>query len=140
MADPVREYGWGVIYASNKEDIVCTVAGEINIPGVSMTMDEDPLIKGGPGLYYVEGVYGILVNGNKLSILHNGYNPYWDYYYSGSYWDSYWWGRYWADSSALLFRHRPHPELPDLTLTLKKSIAKTGLTKTEANLLPIFSV
>jgi len=109
MADHVREYGWGVIYASNKEDIVCTVAGEINIPGATMTMDEDPLIKGGPGLYYVGGVYGILVNGNKLSILHNGYNPYWDYYYSGSYWDSYWWGRYGGNDIYLWKQYCTYP-------------------------------
>jgi len=26
-------------------------------------MDEDPLIKGDKGMYYVEGIHGILVNG-----------------------------------------------------------------------------
>jgi len=93
MADPVRGYGWGVIYASNAADIVCTVAGEINIPGATITMNEDPLIKGGQGLYYVEGVFGFRVNGNELTVLHNGYDPY-GYYYGDTYWNSYWWGMY----------------------------------------------
>jgi len=57
-----------VIYASNAADIVCTVAGEINIPGATITMNEDPLIKGGQGLYYVEGVFGFQVNGNELTV------------------------------------------------------------------------
>ena len=94
MADPVKGYGWGVIYASNAADIVCTVAGEINIPGATITMNEDPLIKGGQGLYYVEGVFGFLVNGNELTVLHNGYDPYGYYSYWGTYWNSYWWGMY----------------------------------------------
>ncbi len=78
MADPMGVYGWGpIIYATKEEDLVCTVAGKINIPGATITMDEVPLVKNTSGGYFVEGIYWIVASGNSIRIGHNGIYPYW---------------------------------------------------------------
>ena len=80
------------VFATNKEDIVCTTAGTINVPGVHITTDEVPLIQNCYSYWWVyvqnglltyvnaycaEGIYWVVGSGNTLSIGHNGYNAYW---------------------------------------------------------------